>query len=214
MARSQFIIMSLLTFAIVSCSQKPETAPEPEIPEAGEAVELGSPDEMEPVPPGQSEAEEEADSTPVTLEIKSWDETQAAIAAAKGQIVVVDFWATYCGPCLVELPHLVELHKNHGDNIKCISVSLDYQGFEDQPVESYQEPVLEVLKQKGATLQNILCSTDSDTLYNEKLKQGSIPVVYVYDRSGKLAAQFPNPENPAEFTYQDDILPVVMNLLK
>ena len=216
MIRTQFIILCLFTIVVVGCSKQQDTSPDPEVPEAGNAVELGSPDEMEPVPAGQSEEEdpESTETSPVTLDIKSWDETEAIIAASKGKIVVVDLWATYCGPCLVELPNLVQLHKDHGDQVECISVSLDYQGFEDQPVESYKESVLAVLKEKKATFQNLLCSTDSDTMYNEKLTQGSIPVVYVYDQSGELAAQFPNPENPAEFTYQADILPVVTNLLK
>ncbi|MBT5018525.1 TlpA family protein disulfide reductase [Planctomicrobium sp.] len=216
MKRTQLILMCLLTLFVTSCSKQEETSPDPEVPEAGDAVELGSPDEMEPVPSGQTEEEEpeSTETSPVTLDIKSWEETQALIAASKGKIVIVDLWATYCGPCLVELPNLVQIHKEHGDQVECISVSLDYQGFEDQPVESYKEPVLAVLKEKGATFQNLLCSTDSDTMYNEKLTQGSIPVVYVYDQSGELAAQFPDPENPAEFTYQADIMPVVMNLLK
>ena len=216
MKRTQLILLCLFTIVVTSCSKQQDTSPDPEVPEAGNGVELGSPDEMEPVPAGQSEEEESesAEGSPVTLDVKSWEETQALIADSKGKVVVVDLWATYCGPCLVELPNLVQLHQEHGDKVECISVSLDYQGFEDQPVESYKESVLAVLKEKKATFQNLLCSTDSDTMYNEKLTQGSIPVVYVYDLSGELAAQFPDPENPAEFTYQADILPVVMNLLK
>jgi len=47
------------------------------------------------VPPTQS--------TPVTL------------ASLRGRVVVVDFWATWCGPCVASIPHLIELHEKYAD---------------------------------------------------------------------------------------------------
>jgi len=219
--------LSLATvILLVGCQQEPETPAEPEVPEAGDAVspidsehdietELGAPT---PAPAGQVEepttsSAETTSAEAVTLDIKSWEETQQIVKQAEGKIVVMDLWATYCAPCLVELPNLVELHKKHGDDVKCLSVSLDYQGFEDQPVKSYVEPVLGVLKPMGATFQNVLLSTESDVIYQEKIEQGSIPVVLVYGRDGKLAGQFPDPDDPAEFTYQEDVIPLVEKLL-
>lgn len=220
MCPKYYLLLTLVAFIFCGCSQQAEPPADAEVPEAGEAVqegdiELGDPTEAEPVPAGQSEeSTSEPEGSAVTLEIKSWEEIQQVIADSKGKITIVDLWATYCGPCLVELPNLVKLHNEHGDKLNCISVSLDYQGFEDQPPQSYVDAVQAVLKQKGATFQNFLCSTDSETIYNEKLEQGSIPVVYVYNAEGELAAQFPDPANPAEFTYQEDIVPVVMKLLE
>lgn len=172
--------------------------------------------EPDPAPEGQMElpSAENDDAPPeVTLEVRDWDAAVEVVAEYPGKVVVIDVWATYCAPCLVEFPNLVKLHREHGNQIACVSISLDYQGFEDEPVESYRESVLSFLKSRGATFRNLLCSTDSETVYNQKLKQGSIPVVFVYDQQGKLAGQFPNPENPAEFTYQADIFPLVEKLL-
>lgn len=210
---SQIMFGCWLCCLIIGCGTAEEPAAPAEVPAAGEAVESAYPPAApagqteEPAPPESAESE-------VSLEIKSWEETQELVKQAPGKIVVMDLWATYCAPCLVEFPNLVELHKKHGDQVTCISVSLDYQGFEDEPVESYREAVMAVLKRNGATFQNILCSTDADTIYNEKIKQGSIPVVYVFDKQGHLAAEFPNPEDPAEFTYQEDVLPLVAKLLE
>ena len=58
----------------------------------------------------------------VTVEIKSWEDTQALIASHKGKVVIVDLWSTSCEPCMREFPNLVALHKKFGtDKIACIS---------------------------------------------------------------------------------------------
>ena len=42
-----------------------------------------------------------------------------------GKVVVLDFWATWCPPCLAEIPHLKKIRDQHGDRLVVIGVALD-----------------------------------------------------------------------------------------
>ncbi|TWT58760.1 Thiol-disulfide oxidoreductase ResA [Thalassoglobus neptunius] len=214
---------------ISGCNKAAEdlTPPTPEVPEAGSAVtdepeESGTPT---PAPAGQTEetenseensetdSETPSESTPVTLETKSWDETLKLVDQEQGKVVVMDLWSTSCPPCLEELPNLIKLSKEFPDSVTCISVSLDYAGYEDEPVESYRDSAMTWLEKFNANIQNILCSTDFNTIFSEKIPHSSLPVVLVYNQQGQLAGQFPDPKDPSEFTYHGDVIPFVKNLI-
>lgn len=47
----------------------------------------------------------------------------------KGKVVLIDFWATWCGPCRMEIPHLIELHDEYKHkDFTMVGVSLDQRG--------------------------------------------------------------------------------------
>ncbi len=148
----------------------------------------------------------------VQLKVCSLQELNQAIAKHSGKVVVCDMWSTSCAPCLRELPHLVALSGKHSaDKLVCMTASLDYEGLPDQPVDSLRTPVLDVLKEKQAKLENYLLNEESDKVY-EQLKLSSIPAVYVYGTDGKLAKLFD--ESNGSFSYEKDINPFVEELLK
>lgn len=151
----------------------------------------------------------------VKLQILDWPATQKLIASKKGKIVVVDAWSTSCIPCIKEFPNLVALHKKHKSDIVCVSLNLDYIGLKTKPPEFYQERVLKFLTKQEATFDNVLCSEESEQMF-EKLGIPSIPAVFVYGRDGKLAKTFDNSDAATEdegFTYQD-VTKLVEELLK
>ncbi len=168
---------------------------------------------VEPLP-AKNAAEPKTSAPSVTLDIKNWDETQELVAEHKGKIVVLDVWSTSCDPCMIEFPHLVELHKQHGDKLVCMSASCDYAGIKSKPPESYRDHVLEFLTKQNATFRNVLLNVESDVLF-EKIELASIPAVYVFGKDGKVAKRFDNDNaKPGEdFTYTKDIVPFVEKLL-
>ncbi len=150
----------------------------------------------------------------VGLQILDWD---AALALAKGhpgKVVVVDVWATYCPPCIEEFPHLVKLQNEHRNSVACISVSADFDGTGDTTPETHREKVHQFLKTQKANFQNVLLSTDTESLFGKKTQQQSIPFVMVFNQKGELAAEFPDLQNPDEFTYEKDIIPLVKKLVE
>lgn len=152
----------------------------------------------------------------VSLEIKSWAETEALIAAQKGKVVVVDLWSTSCVPCMKEFPNLVEMHNTlPADKITCISVSCDYEGLDEEPPESKKPAVMTFLTKTKATCTNLLLS-DADVDVYEKIGLAAIPAVYVYDQDGKMVKRFDNDSGDygdEGFTYKDHIIPLVKSLI-
>ena len=109
------------------------------------------------------------------------DGRRAALEDYRGQVVVLDFWATYCPPCREEIPHLVELQKRFGPQGLKV-VGLNVGGEEDRPkipdfVKRYQ-------------IQYQLGSPDEDTVGLFLADDDRIPHTFVIDRQGRVVQDF------------------------
>ena len=47
------------------------------------------------------------------------------LASFKGKVLLINFWATWCGPCRVEIPYLIELQNQYADDLVVLGVSVD-----------------------------------------------------------------------------------------
>jgi len=54
-----------------------------------------------------------------------FDGRPVSLAAYRGKLVLVDFWASWCPPCIVEMPHLIALQKRHAGKLQIIGISMD-----------------------------------------------------------------------------------------
>jgi thiol-disulfide isomerase/thioredoxin len=126
-----------------------------------------------------------AKTTAVEVAEVRYDGLETALNEQKGAVVLVDFWATWCGPCVRNFPHLVELHKAHAEQgLTCVSVSLDRAG----PVPGSNDQVLAFLKEKGATFPNFVLAAPGSEEEKMAKKFGpfdGIPYMVMFDRSGK-----------------------------
>lgn len=91
-----------------------------------------------------------ADGTPLTKKVKFSE------YVGQGKYVVVDFWAPWCGPCMAEIPNLVEIYKKHkGPKFDMLSVAVwERQG---------PQVTLDTIKEKGLSWQHITNTQDIAT---------------------------------------------------
>lgn len=71
------------------------------------------------------------------ITFRNFEELNTYIQKNNEKPLVINFWATWCAPCVIELPYFEELHQKN-QNIKIVTVSLDF----DKQVESKLKPFL------------------------------------------------------------------------
>jgi peroxiredoxin len=103
-----------------------------------------------------------------------------SVSAYKGKIVLVDFWATWCGPCVGELPNVLKTYeKYHGKGFEIVGVSLDND----------KSKLTSFIKAKNMTWQQFFDGQGWKNKVAEKYTVQSIPATYLVDKEGKLIAK-------------------------
>jgi cytochrome c biogenesis protein CcmG, thiol:disulfide interchange protein DsbE len=109
------------------------------------------------------------------------DGRRVSLEDFRGQVVVLDFYATYCPPCLEEVPHLVKLQRRYGPQGFKV-VGLNVGGEEDQA------KVPEFVRRFG--IQYELANPDEVTVDMFLAGNSSIPQTFVFDRQGQMVEHF------------------------
>ena len=96
-----------------------------------------------------------------------------------GRVTVLNIWATWCGPCLRELPALDRLQQDLGDNVRVLAVSQDEAG--DKAVRPY-------LARLGASPLEVHYDTKAELASSFRARV--LPVTVVIDKNGRERARY------------------------
>jgi thiol-disulfide isomerase/thioredoxin len=137
----------------------------------------------------------EASSKAPAWELKDSDGKQVKSSDFDGKVVILNFWATWCPPCKAEIPGLIELQKQYGEQgLAVIGVSLDEHGL---------SKVKRSIEELGINYPIVL----GNIMMMENFGGAGIPTTFVIDRSGQIVAKhlgFTSKE-----TFEKEILPLL-----
>ena len=108
-----------------------------------------------------------------------------SLAEAKGKIVLLNFWATWCGPCRAEIPDLVDLQKRYADKFEIIALATD----EDDPDE-----VRRFVLQSGI---NYRVAMSSDAVRRDYGGIAALPTSFVIDPEGRIVQKHVGLNDPS-----------------
>lgn len=94
----------------------------------------------------------------------------------KGKVVLLNFWATWCGPCKIEIPWFVDFEQRYKDRgFAVLGVSMDEDGWET--VKPY-------IEEKRVNYRVVIGNDETATLYGGV---ESLPTSFIIDKQGKIA---------------------------
>jgi thiol-disulfide isomerase/thioredoxin len=99
------------------------------------------------------------------------------LAGYKGKWVLVNYWATWCPPCLEEIPDLIALHENRKNNLVVIGIAMDYRNAKQ--VTDFAEGLLV----------NYPIVLGNAQVVNQIGPVPGLPTTYLYNPDGKMVAQ-------------------------
>ena len=99
-----------------------------------------------------------------------------SLADFRGDVVILDFWATWCGPCKMVMPYLQKIHEDHADEgIRVVALSVDRQG---------EGVVRKFIDKYGYTFPVAMASAALQTSYGGIQ---SIPTTFIIGPDGRVA---------------------------
>ena len=106
--------------------------------------------------------------------LKDLDGKTVALSDFKGKIVFVDFWASWCPPCVESIPAVERLYNKNKDNPNIVFLGIN--------VNEDKQKVVDFVQEKGITYKVLL--GDKEVMIRYKIR--SIPSFFILDKSGNI----------------------------
>jgi len=125
---------------------------------------------------------------PLHFTLKDMNGVDVKLATFKGKVILLNFWATWCGPCKAEIPSLVELQEQYGDDLVVLGFSVD------DPVEKMR-PYAEEYKINYP----LLVGNGREDVQEAFGPLYGIPVSVIIDREGRIAKKHSGIASKSQF---------------
>jgi len=110
--------------------------------------------------------------------LKDLSGKDVSFAELKGKVVVVDFWATWCAPCRVEIPGYIALQKKYeSKGLVIVGISVDAQG---------PGVVKKFVEQQGINYRIVMANDEVQAAFGGAEGLTAIPTTFIIDRTGKI----------------------------
>jgi thiol-disulfide isomerase/thioredoxin len=112
---------------------------------------------------------------PLDLKFQAVDGTAVDLAKLRGKVVLLDFWATWCGPCRMEIPNVVATYKGlHSQGFEIIGISLDQN----------KEQMVNFTKAAGMTWPEYFDGKSWANEISTRYGINAIPAAWLLDKKG------------------------------
>ncbi len=109
--------------------------------------------------------------------LKDADGKLVRLSDYRGKVVVLDFWATWCGPCKIEIPWFMEIERKNKDRgLEVLGVAMDDEGW---------EAVKPFAQKLGINYRLIMGNDQVAQMYGGV---DALPTTFLIDRTGKIAS--------------------------
>ena len=128
------------------------------------------------------------------FELETIEGETIRLSDLRGSKVLLNFWASWCGPCRKEMPEMQQFHEEHGDDIEILAVNLTN-------TENKETDVHKFLEENGFTFPVVL---DRDMAVGETYMAVPLPTSYFIGTDGVV--QLPKKVGPMTYEFMEEML--------
>ena len=114
------------------------------------------------------------------FQMQTLDGATVTLSSLEGKKVLVNFWASWCGPCLDEMPEIEEIHNEFGNDVEVLAVNMTVTGKNIEAVENF-------VQEHGLTFPILL---DESNKTNSTYEVLSLPTSYFIDTEGVIKHKY------------------------